>query len=53
MKRKGWVRSEWRLTENRRRARYYELTRAGEAQLVEERAVGKGFQSGQRDPGLG
>jgi transcriptional regulator len=37
MKRKGWVRSEWRVTDNNRRARYYELTRAGERQLAEER----------------
>jgi DNA-binding PadR family transcriptional regulator len=38
MKRKGWVRSEWRVTDNNRRARYYELTRAGERQLAQERA---------------
>lgn len=36
MKRKGWVRSEWRVTENNRRARYYELTSAGKRQLAEE-----------------
>jgi transcriptional regulator len=36
MKRKGWVRSTWRITENNRRARYYELTRAGRAQLAVE-----------------
>ena len=38
MKRKGWIRSEWRSTENNRRARYYELTPAGERQLGIERA---------------
>ena len=38
MKQRGWVRSKWRLTENNRRARYYELTRAGEGQLTNERA---------------
>ncbi len=38
MKRKGWVRSEWRKTENNRRARYYELTATGERQLERERA---------------
>jgi transcriptional regulator len=38
MKRKGWVRSEWRVTDNNRRARYYELTRAGAKQLANERA---------------
>lgn len=37
MKRKGWITSEWKLTENNRRARYYALTRSGEAQLREER----------------
>lgn len=38
MKRKGWIRSEWRVTENNRRARYYMLTPAGERQLEKERA---------------
>ena len=37
MKRKGWVGSEWRVTENNRRARYYLLTPAGERQLERER----------------
>ena len=39
MLRKGWIRSEWRITENNRRARYYELTRAGRRQLEEETAT--------------
>lgn len=38
MKGKGWIRSEWRVTENNRRARYYMLTSAGEKQLAAERA---------------
>jgi transcriptional regulator len=33
---KGWVKSEWRTTENNRRARYYTLTPAGRKQLAEE-----------------
>lgn len=37
MKRKGWIRSEWRISENNRRARYYELTAAGRKQLEAER----------------
>jgi len=37
IKRKGWITSEWRVTENNRRARYYALTPAGEGQLGEER----------------
>ena len=37
MKRKAWITSEWRVTENNRRARYYALTAAGERQLGEEK----------------
>ena len=33
MRRHGWIRSEWRVTENNRRARYYLLTAAGRRQL--------------------
>jgi transcriptional regulator len=33
---KGWVKAEWRQTENNRRARYYILTPAGRKQLVAE-----------------
>jgi transcriptional regulator len=33
---KGWVKAEWRQTENRRRARYYTLTPAGRQQLQTE-----------------
>ena len=29
MLRRGWIRSEWRVTDNNRRARYYALTREG------------------------
>jgi PadR family transcriptional regulator PadR len=46
---RGWIASEWGVSENNRRARFYELTAAGRKQLdVEERrwqqlvlAVGK------------
>ena len=37
MKRRGWVRSSWRQTENNRRARYYSITAAGTKQLEAER----------------
>ena len=33
---KGWVDAEWRLSEKNRRARFYQLTRAGRAQLEKE-----------------
>ena len=39
LERQGFVTSEWRITENNRRARYYSLTAAGKKQLVEERAT--------------
>jgi transcriptional regulator len=37
MKRQGWVRSEWRATENNRRARYYILTEAGRRRIGVEK----------------
>jgi PadR family transcriptional regulator PadR len=33
---KGWVKAEWRTTENKRRARYYTLTPEGRKQLAAE-----------------
>ncbi len=33
LKKKGWIRAEWRVTENSRRARYYTLTDTGWEQL--------------------
>jgi transcriptional regulator len=39
MKRRGLVKTSWRITENNRRARYYELTAAGRRQLAVERAT--------------
>ena len=38
MKRRGWVKAAWRITENNRRARYYAITPAGERQLAEARS---------------
>lgn len=36
LQRAGWLDSEWRQTENSRRARFYSLTPAGERQLERE-----------------
>lgn len=36
MENRGWIKSEWRLTENNRRAKYYHLTAAGRQQLTRE-----------------
>jgi len=33
----GWVKAEWGVSENNRRARYYEITAAGRKQLAAER----------------
>jgi PadR family transcriptional regulator PadR len=34
----GWVQSEWKITENKQRAKYYRLTRAGKKQLASEQS---------------
>ena len=34
--REGWIRSSWQVTDNKRRARYYQLTEAGGQQLALE-----------------
>ncbi len=36
LKIKGWVKTEWGVSENNRRARYYRLTAAGRKQLAAE-----------------
>ena len=35
---RGWIESEWGVSENNRKARFYQLTPAGRKQLVEERS---------------
>ena len=37
MEQEGWIDGEWRESENRRRAKYYTLTKAGRGRLGEER----------------
>ena len=34
LERRGWIRAEWGESENNRRAKFYELTRAGRRQLA-------------------
>ena len=36
MERKGWLRAQWGLTANNRKAKYYRLTAAGRKQLAAE-----------------
>ena len=35
---RGWIESEWGVSENNRKARFYKLTPTGRKQLVEERS---------------
>jgi transcriptional regulator len=34
LERRGWLKARWRMTHANRRAKYYELTRAGQKQLA-------------------
>jgi PadR family transcriptional regulator, regulatory protein PadR len=36
IERRGWIESEWGISENNRRARFYRLTRSGRKQLALE-----------------
>ena len=36
LEQKGWIKSEWGESENRRRARFYSLTKAGKKRLQQE-----------------
>jgi PadR family transcriptional regulator, regulatory protein PadR len=36
LEKKGWLDSEWKVSENNQRAKYYSLTKAGKKQLAAE-----------------
>lgn len=36
LERRGWIKARWGISDNNRRAKYYELTRKGHAQLDAE-----------------
>jgi transcriptional regulator len=38
LEQEGWIKAEWRLTENNRKAKFYSLTRLGRGQLARETA---------------
>ena len=38
LEQKGWISSEWGVSENNRRARFYDMTKAGKRQLRAEEA---------------
>ena len=43
MENKGWVKAEWRTTENNRQAKYYRLTAAGKRQLAQSESTWEAF----------
>ena len=36
LEQEGWIKAEWRTTENNRRAKFYALTKAGRRQITRE-----------------
>ena len=38
MEERGWIKSEWGVSENNRRAKFYKLTKTGQKQLEAQRA---------------
>jgi transcriptional regulator len=38
LEQEGWIKAEWKVTENNRRAKFYSLTRPGRRQLEKEAA---------------
>ena len=38
LEQQAWIKSEWKLSENKQRAKYYKLTAAGKKQLTRERS---------------
>jgi PadR family transcriptional regulator, regulatory protein PadR len=43
LEKKGWIESEWGLSEKNRRAKYYRLTDEGERELREGQRIWSGF----------
>ena len=39
LERKGWIKARWGVSDNNRRAKYYELTRSGRKQLAQDAAA--------------
>ena len=59
LEKRGWLKSEWDVSEANQRAKYYRLTVAGKAQLLRERdrwsqlvaAIGRIMNPAQAGPG--
>ena len=43
LEQRGWVQSEWQVTENNRQAKYYELTREGRQAIADETSSWRRF----------
>jgi transcriptional regulator len=43
LEQRGWLASEWKISEKNQRAKYYRLTRAGKKQLIAEQSRWKQF----------
>ena len=43
MEDRGWIKADWGLSENNRRAKYYRLTPAGRRQLIEQTSTWSQF----------
>ncbi len=41
LEQRGWIASEWSVSDNNRRAKFYSLTRAGDRQLEKEQGEWK------------
>ena len=41
LEQQGWLEAEWKLSDNKQRAKYYRLTKAGREQLVAEQSKWK------------
>jgi PadR family transcriptional regulator len=61
LEKRGWLKSEWDVSEANQRAKYYELTAAGKAQLSREQdrwtqlvdAIGRIMNPAETGPGSG
>jgi PadR family transcriptional regulator PadR len=38
LEKRGWIKSEWKISENNQRAKYYRLTSAGKRELASEQS---------------
>ena len=51
LERRGWIKARWGMSENNRRAKYYELTRSGHRQLEVEKDAWE--KLGHEEPTIG